>query len=47
MIIVMRDGSTLHCGQIDFMEYDGNVIADEYRIIPINEILKIIPDPEY
>lgn len=43
MLITMFDGSTLSCEDLT-ISYEGGryvMIADEYRIVPIEEILKI------
>ena len=40
MIICFYDGSRLHCNKIEFGV--GELIVDEYRIVNIDEILKIV-----
>ena len=42
MVIIMLDGSQLTCNTIEFC--GGDLIADEYRIVPITEVLRIITD---
>jgi len=41
MIIIFYDGSRMVCEKIEF-SMDGNIIADEYRTIPIADVLKIV-----
>ena len=42
MIIFLYDGSTLRCETVEFA-FDGeNLIADEYRIVPLLEVLRIV-----
>ena len=43
MIIVMYDGSRMECEEIEFTR-DGNIFADEYRIIPIVDVVRITSD---
>ena len=44
MVIIMYDGSRLTCNEIEFSNTDNAVIVDEYRIVPIIEILRIITE---
>ena len=44
MKIIMYDGSTLDCTSIYFTEKE--LIADDYRIIPIIEVQRIEGDTE-
>lgn len=43
MRIYCYDGSKLDCTVIEFC-MDGNLIADEYRIVPLDEIIRIEDD---
>lgn len=42
MTIYLYDGSTLECGKIE-IGFDG-IIADEYRLIQLDEIRMILAD---
>lgn len=41
MIITYYDGSTLTCSKIEFSGDGKNLIADDYRIVPLLEVLRI------
>jgi len=42
MIIVYYDGSTLECETIEMCNDGKNLIVDDYRIVPLIEIVRII-----
>lgn len=39
MKVIMYDGSILECSTVWFE--DNNIICDEYRVVPIIEVLRI------
>ena len=43
MRIYFDDGSKLDCTEIEFT-MNGNLIADEYRTVPLEEIIRITDD---
>ena len=42
MTIYLYDGSTLECNEIEFSSDGKSIIADEYRIISMLEVLRIV-----
>lgn len=42
MKIIFYDGSTLECTEIEFSSDGKNIIADQYRVIALIEIIRII-----
>ena len=40
MIIYLIDGGTIRCSNIE-PSMDGNLIVDEYRIIPLSDVIRI------
>lgn len=42
MIIVYYDGSTLECNTIEIADDGKTLIADECRIVPVTEVLRIV-----
>ena len=42
MIIVYYDGSTLECERVEFSTDGKSLIADDYRLIPLVEVVRII-----
>ena len=42
MKIIFYDGSTLECNEIEFSSDGKNIIADEYRVISLIEVLRIV-----
>ena len=40
MTVIYTDGSILECSEIEI--YGNEIVCDEYRIVPINEVEKII-----
>lgn len=42
MTIIFYDGSKLDCNEIEFSTDGSNIIADQYRIVPLIEILRIV-----
>ena len=45
MRIYMNDGGKLDCTEIE-IGMDGNIFADEYRIVPTDEVVRIVDDRE-
>ena len=42
MIIVYYDGSTLECEAIEMCNDGKNLIVDDYRIVPLLEVVRIV-----
>lgn len=42
MKIIFYDGSALECNSIEISGDGKNLIADEYRVVPLIEVLRII-----
>lgn len=45
MRIYMNDGGKLDCTEIE-ISMSGEIIADEYRIVPTDEVVRIVDDRE-
>lgn len=45
MVIVMYDGSVLECSKVEFSNKTNDIIVDDYKVVPIIEILHIITKP--
>ena len=45
MVIVMYDGNVLECSKVEFSNKTNDIIVDDYKVVPIIEILRIITKP--